>query len=61
MPAFVSSDIKASSANNLIVQPESLSLRTDVHDIIVVGPDGDEVLTGLDVGPENKLSEKDWW
>ena len=38
-----------------------MSLHTDIHDIVVVVPDGDDDLTGLDVDPMKKLYENDWW
>ena len=62
MPAFVKlGDIKASSTNHVVVQSESLILPTDGDDILVVKPEANDVLTGLDVGPVNKLADNGWW
>ena len=62
MPAFVKlGDIKADTANSVVVQPESLILPTDGDDILVVKPEANDILTGLDVGPVNKLADNGWW
>ena len=42
-------------------QPESLIMPTDGDDILVVKPEANDILTGLDVGPVNKLADNGWW
>jgi hypothetical protein len=42
-------------------QPESLIVPTDGDDILVVKPEANDILTGLDVGPVNKLADNGWW
>ena len=42
-------------------QPESFIMPTDGDDILVVKPEANDILTGLDVGPVNKLADIVWW
>lgn len=42
-------------------QPVPLMMPTDGDDILDVNPEANDVLTGFDVGPVNKLADTGWW